>query len=139
MIDEGRRGFFRKFVMTGAALAASAGVAAPRKAAASPGPGIKGVCLRVPHLELGEAFAEQMKERAPGSWSVHTLEGSVTDFYFETRSIYEELKGKETNTFVGVADPATFAVVREAISDSGGSFHYTMYEGPDRVSFSVRL
>lgn len=138
MIDKGRRSFFKNFVMAGAVLATAGEAVSPGRAAASPDPALIGVCLCVPNLEVGAEFAEQMKQSAPGSWRVHTLKGSVTDFYFETRSVYEEVKDK-ANTLVGVADPATFAVIREAIGDSGGSFHYMTYEDPSRVSFSVRL
>jgi hypothetical protein len=138
MIDKERRGFFKKVVMAGAVLAASGEVLSYREAAASTYPAIKGVCLLVPNLEMGAEFAEQMKQSAHGTWQVHILNGSVTDFYFETKTLYEEAKSK-ANTFVGVADPATFAAIREAIGDSGGNFHYITYEDPNRVSFSVRL
>lgn len=138
MIDKGRRGFFKKFAMAGAVLATSGGVVSPKTAGAFSRPAITGVCLRVPHLEMGDEFAGQMKQSAPGSWRVHTLKGTLTDFYFETRALYEEVKGN-ANTFVGVADPATFAIIREAIGDSGGSFHYIDHEETNRVSFSVRL
>ena len=60
-----------------------------------------------------------MQEIMPDAWKVHTLECSVTESYFATKSLYEEVKG-EANTFIGVADPATFAVIAEAIGDSGG-------------------
>jgi hypothetical protein len=126
MIDKGRRSFFKNFVMAGAVLATAGEAVSPRRAAASPYPSLIGVCLCVPNLEVGTEFAEQMKQSAPGSWRVHTLKGSVTDFYFETRSIYEEVKD-EANTLVGVADPATFAVIREAIGDSG-QFPLLTYE-----------
>ena len=136
MVDKHRRNFFKKVVMTGAVLAASGGAVVTRNAAAASRAEINGVCLRVPNLDVGAEFAEQMKKSAPGSWRVHTLKGTVTDFYFETRGLYDEVKGS-ANTFVGVADPATFAVIQEAIGDSGGSFHYITYEDRHRVSFSV--
>lgn len=138
MIDMERRGFFKKVVLAGAVLAGPAAAVAPSTSVASDRPVIQGVCLRVPHLEIGDEFAEEMKRCAPGSWKVHLLKGTVTDFYFETKTLYEEAK-ERANTFVGVADPATFAVIREAVGDSGGSFHYIDYEDASQVNFSVRL
>lgn len=138
MVDKGRRGFFKKFAMVGAVFAASGEALSPRAAGASPAEAIKGVCLLVPNLDVGADFAEHMRKSAPGSWKVHTLQGSVTDFYFATRGYYQEAQGK-TNTLVGLADPATFAVIQEAIGDSGGGFHYITYEDRNLVRFSVRV
>ena len=136
MIDESRRNFFKKIAMAGTVLAVSVEAVAPRKVAVAIPATIEGLCLLVPNMEMGVDFAAQMKKSAPGSWRVHTLTGSVTDFYLETRGLYEEVKST-VNTFVGVADPATFAVIQEAISDCGGSFHYITYDDRHRVSFSV--
>lgn len=138
MIDKGRRDFFKKFAITGALLATSGEVLSLRKAEASIQANIKGLCLRIPNSHEGGAFADRIKQSAPGSWKVHTLRGSLTDFYFETRALYEEAKNK-VNTFVGAADPASFAVIREAIVDSGGSFHYITHEDPHKVCFSARV
>ena len=136
MIDKSRRSFFKKIAMAGAVLAVSAEEVSPRQAAATAPASIEGVCLLVPNMEAGVDFAEQMKKSASGSWRIHTLKGSVTDSYFETRELYEEVQG-QANTFVGVADPATFAVIQAAIGDCGGSFHYITYDDRHRVSFSV--
>ncbi len=136
MADKSRRGFFKKIFLAGAVLGVSGEAAAPRMATASTQAAIEGVCLLVPNLEVGAGFADQMQKSASGSWRIHTLKGSVTDFYFETRELYEEIKGK-ANTFVGVADPATFAVIQEAIGDCDGSFYYIKHEDRHRVSFSV--
>jgi isocitrate lyase len=138
MIDEGRRGFFKRIIMAGAVLAVPGEALLPRKTMASAAVAIEGVCLLVPNLEMGAEFAEQMKKSAPGSWRVHTLKGSLTDFYLETRGLYEEAQG-QANTFVGVADPAAFTVIHEAIGDCGGRFHFITYESRHRVNFSVQV
>lgn len=132
----GRRGFFKKIAVAGALLAVSGESVIPRKAAAATPARIEGLCLLVPNAEMSVDFAALMEKSAPGSWRVHTLTGTLTDFYLETRGLYTEAQGS-VNTFVGVADPATFAVIQEAIGDSGGSFHYITYEDRHRVSFSV--
>ena len=136
MIDKSRRSFFKKIAMAGAVLAVSGEAVASGKAAAGTFAAIEGICLLVPNMAVGVDFAAQMKKSAPGSWRVHTLAGSVTDSYLETKGLYEELQGT-VNTFVGVADPATFVVIQEAIGDCGGSFHYITYDDRHRVSFSV--
>lgn len=138
MIDKGRRIFFKKCVMAGAVLAASGAAVSPREAGAFGQTSIQGVCLRVPNFEVGGEFVEQMRQSAPGSWRVHTLAGTVSDVYLETRALYEEAKGT-VNTFVGVSDPANFALMQAAIGDCGGSFHYITYDDASRVSFSVRM
>jgi len=136
MINKSRRSFFKKIAMAGAVLAVSTEQLVPRNAVAAAPAAIEGLCLLVPNMEMGVDFAAQMKKSAPGSWRVHTLEGSLTDFYLETRGLYEEAQGT-VNTFVGVADPATFTVIQEAVGDCGGSFHYITYDDRHRVSFSV--
>ena len=139
MMETGRRGFFKQVFTAVAALAATgATAAAPRKAEASVPGQIKGVCLYVPSLGKASDFVEMMNRNAPGSWTVHPLTGSLNDHYFAARNFYEEARGS-ANTFVGVVDPATFAIVHEAIVDCGGSFHYTNYEDRNRVTFSVQL
>lgn len=139
MMETGRRGFFKQVFMAGAALAATGmGAATPRKAEASVLEQIKGVCLYVPSLGKASDFVEMMNKNAPGSWKVHPLTGTLTDNYFKTRDLYEEARGS-ANTFVGVVDPATFAIVHEAIVDCGGCFHYITYEDRNRVTFSVQL
>jgi len=139
MMETGRRGFFKQIFTAVAALAATGTtVAAPRKAEASVPGQIKGVCLYVPSLGKASDFVEMMNRNAPGSWTVHPLTGSLNDHYFATRNLYEEAR-LSANTFVGVVDPATFAIVHEAIVDCGGSFHYTNYEDRNRVTFSVQL
>lgn len=139
MMESGRRGFFKQIFTAGAALAAT-GVtaAAPRKAEASIPGQIKGICLYVPTLGKASDFVEMMNTNAPGSWTAHPLTGSLTEHYFTTRNLYEEARGT-ANTLVGVVDPATFAVVHEAIVDCNGSFHYITYEDRNRVTFSVQL
>ncbi len=139
MIETGRRGFFKQVFAAGATLAASGmGAALPPKAEASVQEQIKGICLFVPSLGKASDFVELMNNNAPGSWSVHPLDGSISDHYFTTMKLYEEARG-DANTFVGVVDPATFAVVHEAIVDCRGSFHYITYEDRNRVTFSVQL
>ncbi len=139
MMETGRRGFFKQIFTAVAAVAATgATAAAPRKAEASVPGQIKGVCLYVPSLGKASDFVEMMNRNAPGSWTVHPLTGSLNDHYFATRNLYEEAR-RSANTFVGVVDPATFAIVHEAIVDCGGSFHYTNYEDRNRVTFSVQL
>lgn len=139
MMETGRRGFFKQVFTAVAALAATgATTAAPRKAEASVPGQIKGLCLYVPSLGKASDFVEMMNRNAPGSWTVHPLSGSLGDNYFTTRALYEEAR-LNANTFVGVVDPATFAIVHEAIADCGGSFHYTNYEDRNRVTFSVQL
>ena len=139
MMETGRRGFFKQVFTAGAALAATGMEATrPRKAEASVKEQIKGVCLYVPSLGKASDFVEMMNKSAPGSWTVHPLTGSMGDHYFATRNLYEEARGS-ANTFVGVVDPATFAIVHEAIVDSGGSFHYITYEDRNRVTFSAQL
>ncbi|GLI39339.1 twin-arginine translocation pathway signal protein [Geobacter hydrogenophilus] len=139
MMETGRRGFFKQIFTAGVALAAS-GMSAvhPRKAEASVQERIRGICLYVPTLGKASDFVEMMNNNAPGSWTAHPLTGSLTEHYFTTRQLYAEAQGN-ANTFVGVVDPATFAIVHEAIVDSGGSFHYVTYEERDRVTFSARM
>jgi hypothetical protein len=138
MINESRRTFFKTVFSAGAALAAfGTGSQAGRAEAATKGE-IDGVCLYVPSLGKASEFVEMMNKNAPGDWTVHPLQGTLTDCYFKTRSLYEEARGK-ANTFVGVVDPATFAIIHEAIADSGGSFHYVTYEERNRVTFSAQL
>ena len=143
MMETGRRGFFKQIFTAGAALVATGMEASrPRTAEASVPAAtagqIKGVCLYVPSLGQASDFVEMMNKNAPGSWTVHPLAGSLNDQYFTTRQLYEEARGS-ANTFVGVLDPATFAIVHEAIVDCGGAFHYTTYEDRNRVTFSVQL
>jgi hypothetical protein len=139
MMETGRRGFFKNIFVAGAALAASGmGAALPRNAEAAVQEQIKGVCLFVPRLGKASDFVEMMNNNAPGSWEVHALNGSMSEHYFTTRNLYEEARNY-ANTFVGVVDPATFAVVHEAIVDCGGSFHYITYEDRNRITFSAQL
>lgn len=119
-------------------MAVSGTGAHPCRAELATSESIRGVCLFVPSLGKAGDFVELMNKNAPGAWTVHPLEGSLTDHYFTTKSLYEEAKGA-ANTFVGVVDPATFAVVHEAIVDSSGSFHYINYEESNRITFSVQL
>ncbi len=139
MMETGRRGFFKQIFTAGAALAATGiGAAKPRTAEASVQEQIKGVCLFVPTLGKASDFVEMMNNNAPGSWTAHPLNGSLIEHYFTTKNLYEDAQS-HANTFVGVVDPATFAIVHEAIIDCCGSFHYITYEDRDRVTFSVRL
>jgi hypothetical protein len=138
MTNVNRRAFFKTFFSAGAALSFSGAVAQTRRAEASIHGQINGVCLFVPRLGKASDFVEMMNKNAPGSWVVHPLTGSLTENYFKTRDLYEEAKST-ANTFVGVVDPATFAIIHEAIVDSSGSFHYITYEDRDRVTFSVQL
>ncbi|MCM2358371.1 MAG: twin-arginine translocation pathway signal protein [Geobacteraceae bacterium] len=138
MMNVNRRTFFKSFLSAGAALAATGMAATPRQAEAASREQIRGVCLYVPSLGKAGDFVEMMNRNAPGSWTVHPLNGSLTDHYFTTRTLYEEARGN-ANTFVGVVDPATFAIVHEAIVDCGGCFHYITYEDRNRVTFSAQL
>lgn len=139
MMETGRRGFFKQIFAAGATLAATGMTAGlPGKADASVHGQIKGVCLFVPTLGKASDFVEMMNNNAPGDWAVHSLDGTISDHYFTTRNLFEEARGS-ANTFVGVVDPATFAVVHEAIVDCLGSFHYITYEDRNRVTFSVQL
>ena len=139
MTNQSRRGFFKQIFTAGAAMTATGmSAAAPRKAEASVTGQIKGVCLYVPSLGKADEFVDTMNRTAPGIWTVHPLTGSLTEHYFTTRNLYEAARDR-ANTFVGVVDPATFAIVHEAIADSGGSFHYITYEDRNRVTFSVQL
>ncbi len=136
MISQSRRGFFKTILTAGAALA-TARIGGQADTASSVTPGqIKGVCLFVPSLGKASEFVEAMNRNAPGDWTAHPLRGEMMDCYLETKSLYENARGK-ANTFVGVVDPATFAIVHEAIADSGGSFHYVTYEERNRVTFSA--
>ncbi len=138
MTNTSRRGFFKTFLSAGAALAATgAGGQASRAEAAVKGE-IVGVCLFVPSLGKASDFVELMNNNARGDWTVQPLTGSLSDHYFQTKALYEDARGK-ANTFVGVVDPATFAVVHEAIVDCCGSFHYISYEDSNRVTFSAQL
>jgi hypothetical protein len=138
MITTSRRAFFKTFLSAGAALAVSGTSSTTRPAEAAVQGQIKGVCLFVPTLGKAGDFVELMNTNAPGSWTVHPLEGSLSDHYFTTRNLYEDAK-VSANTFVGVVDPATFAVVHEAIVDCGGCFHYITYEERNRITFSAQL
>jgi hypothetical protein len=137
MIDQGRRRFFSS-LFSGAAVAAGLGGGAARaEDAAAPRGGIDGICLYVPGLGSAGEFVAAMSRDAPGRWTARPLQGGLTDRYFQARAVYEEARGK-ANTFVGVVDPATFAVVHEAIVDGGGSFHYVTEEW-SRVTFSAQV
>ena len=139
MIESGRRGFFKQLFVAGATLAATGmGAALPQKALAGATGEIKGVCLFVPSLGKASDFVEMMHKSAPGSWTAHPLHGSLNDLYHGTKALYEEAR-RDANTFVGVVDPATFAIVHEAIVDCSGSFHYISYEDRNRVTFSAQL
>lgn len=138
MMETGRRGFFKSVFAAGAALVASGAAVAPRPAQASVQTQITGVCLFVPSLGRASEFVDLMNTNAPGNWTVHALQGSLIEHYFTTRNLFEEARGS-ANTFVGVVDPATFAIVHEAIVDSGGIFHYITHEDRNRVTFSVQL
>ena len=139
MIDQGRRRFFTSMFSAGAALAAArlGGRARGDEAVAVEGR-INGICLYVPSLGRASDFVDAMSRNAPGKWTAHALQGGLTECYFEARSLYEGARGK-ANTFVGVVDAATFAVVHEAIVDGGGSFHYVTYEERSRVTFSAQV
>ena len=138
MMNASRRAFFKTFLSAGAALAVSGAGGHNCQAEAAVNGQITGVCLYVPSLGKASDFVEMMNKNAPGSWTVHPLDGSLSDHYFTTRNLYEEARGN-ANTFVGVVDPATFAIVHEAIVDSSGCFHYITYEDRNRVTFSARL
>jgi hypothetical protein len=138
MIDRSKRDFFKNFLLAGAVVATSGTAVRPRNADACPHKTIKGICLYVPNLGKASEFVELMNRNAPGDWTVHPLTGSLTDCYFKTRSLYEEAKGK-ANTFVGVVDPGSLALIHAAIVDSGGSFHYITYEERNRVTFSAQI
>lgn len=137
-MDVGRRDFFKKFFLAGSALAVSKVGGQARQANAATPTSIRGTCLYAPSMEKADDFVELMTHSAPGEWSVYPLTGSMTDRYFSVKSLYQEAKA-EANTFVGVVDPGSFAVVHEAIVDSGGSFHYITYEERNRVVFSAQI
>ena len=139
MINQSRRAFFKSVVAAGAALATVGAGSQVRRAEAAGRGEINGICLYVPTLGKAGEFAEMMNSNAPGSWRIHPVEGTLTESYFTVRQLYEEAKGGEANTLVGVVDPATFAIIHEAVADSGGSFHYITYEERDRVTFSVQV
>ncbi len=138
MMNQSRRGFFRTVLTAGAALAASGMGSRTSSAEAATQGEIRGVCLYVPSLGKAEEFVEMMSKNAPGNWRAHPLQGAITDSYLETRNLYEEAR-ETANTLVGVVDPATFAIIHEAIVDSGGSFYYVTYEDRNRVTFSVQV
>lgn len=138
MMNTSRRAFFKTFLSAGAALVVSGAGGQVSRAEASIQGQITGVCLYVPSLGKASDFVELMNQNARGDWTVHPLTGTLTDNYFKTRNLYEDARGT-ANTFVGVVDPATFAIVHEAIVDSSGSFHYITYEDRNRVTFSVQL
>ena len=138
MIQTTRRDFFRNIFLAGAALTTSATGGVGRSAEAAERGEIKGMCLYVPTLGKAGEFVELMNKSAPGEWQVRPLEGSLNDRYFRAKELYSQARGK-VNTFVGVVDPATFHMVREAVLSGGGSFHYVTYEERNRVTFSARL
>jgi hypothetical protein len=138
MIDQGRRRFFTSVLSAGAAVTAALLGSRARAEEAPPAARIDGICLYVPTLAGADAFVESMRRSAPGRWTAHALRGGLTDRYFEARRLYDGARGR-ANTFVGVVDAATFAVVQEAIAEAGGSFHYVTYEERSRVTFSARV
>ncbi|MDD2733833.1 MAG: twin-arginine translocation pathway signal protein [Desulfuromonadaceae bacterium] len=138
MMNTSRRAFFKTFLSAGAALVVSGSGNTTKPAEAAVHEQIKGVCLFVPTLGKASDFVELMNTSAPGNWTVHPLEGTLTDRYFIAKSLYEEAKGR-ANTFVGAVDPGSFAVVQAAIFDSGGTFHYITYEERNRITFSAQL
>ena len=138
MMDTSRRAFFKTFLSAGAALAVSGTGGQVNRAQAESHGEITGICLYVPSLGKASDFVELMNKNARGDWTVHPLAGTLTENYFKTRSLYQDAQGK-ANTFVGAVDPATFAIVHEAIVDCGGCFHYITYEDRNRVTFSVQL
>lgn len=124
--------------MSTAVLAVSATAPLPQPAEAAEVPRIRGICLYVPTLGKAEEFVAMMSKNAPGEWRAEALEGSLDGTYFKTREIYRGAR-ESANTLVGVVDPANFAMIREAVTGSGGGFHYVTYEESGRVTFSVRL
>jgi hypothetical protein len=138
MMNTSRRAFFRTFLSAGAALAVSGTVSQVGRAEAAVKGQITGVCLYVPSLGKASDFVDLMNTNAPGDWTFHPLEGSLSDYYHTTKNLYEDARGN-ANTFVGVVDPATFAIVHEAIVDCSGCFHYITYEDRNRVTFSAQL
>jgi len=140
MTDTSRRAFFKTFLSAGAALAVSGAGGQVNRAEAETHGEITGICLYVPSLGKASDFVELMNKNARGDWTVHPLTGTLTDYYFKTRSLYQDAKDQgKANTFVGVVDPASFAIVHEAIVDCSGCFHYITYEDRNRVTFSVQL
>jgi hypothetical protein len=139
MSKQSRRAFFKTVFSAGAALAASGTGSLALKAEAAGKGEIDGICLYVPTLGKASEFVELMNRNAPGKWSVQPLQGTLTDCYFTTREMYQQARDGKSNTFVGVVDPATFAVIHEAVADSGGSFHYVTYEERNRVTFSAQV
>ncbi|WP_224958066.1 twin-arginine translocation pathway signal protein [Geomonas subterranea] len=139
MISQNRRSFFKTVIAAGAAMAVSGTGTLAGSAQAAPAGAISGVCLYAPGLGSARDFVESMQMSAPGEWSVQPLSGSLTDCYFQAALLFEDARRGRTNTFVGVLDQASFAVVHEAIVDRGGRFHYVTQNGPDRVTFSVEV
>ncbi len=138
MTESNRREFFRNCFATVAGLAVCGAGPLARQAEAARENGISGICLYVPSLGKAAEFVELMNDSAPGQWQVEALEGSFDQRYFAVRDLYRRACG-HANTLVGVVDPASFTVIQEAITGSGGSFHYVTYEERGRVTFSVRL
>lgn len=138
MMNSSRREFFKTFLSAGAALAVSGSGSQIRQAEAAIPAKITGVCIYVPSLGKASDFVEMMNKNAPGNWTAHALKGTLTENYFTTRRLYEDARST-ANTFVGVVDPASFAVIHEAIVDSSGSFHYITYQDSNRITFSAQL
>ncbi|GAW65352.1 twin-arginine translocation pathway signal protein [Geoanaerobacter pelophilus] len=139
MTSQNRRSFFKTVFAAGAAMAVSGTGALAGRAQAAQAPAIDGVCLYAPGLATARDFVEAMRKSAPGNWSVQPLSGSLTDCYFQAALLFDDARRGKTNTFVGVLDQASFAVVHEAILDRGGRFHYATHEGRDRVTFSAEV
>ncbi|HJV65536.1 MAG TPA: twin-arginine translocation pathway signal protein [Geomonas sp.] len=139
MTSQNRRSFFKTVFSAAAAMAVSGTGALAGRAEAAPAGAINGVCLYAPGLQGGHEFADTMRKSAPGEWSVQPLSGSLTDCYFQAGLLFEEARAGRANTFVGVVDQASFAVVHEAIVDRGGRFHYVTQKERDRVTFSVEV
>lgn len=139
MISQNRRSFFKTVIAAGAAMAASGTGTLAGSAQAATAGAINGVCLYAPGLASAREFVESMRKSAPGEWSVQPLSGSLIDCYFQAALLFEDARRGKANTFVGVLDQASFAVVHEAIVDRGGRFHYVTHKERDRVTFSVEV
>jgi hypothetical protein len=139
MTSQNRRSFFKTVFAAGAAVAVSGAGTLAGSAQAAPASAINGVCVYAPGLGTAREFVETMRKSAPGTWSVQPLSGSLTDCYFQAALLFDDARRGKANTFVGVLDQGSFAVVHEAILDRGGRFHYVTHKGRDQVTFSVEV
>ena len=139
MADFSRRGFIRTLMTSVVAAAASTTVGSEVHAVQRASGRIDGICVYVKRLEGVEERVRDMVTRAPGRWQLRPYGGELLDIYLDVRKLCCSLAQSTVNSVVGFSDPATFAIIREAVMDARAGFYYVTYETPHFLTFSVKV